>query len=184
MGSAVLDGHVVFVGPNGLIGLDRLPLHQPITGAPLLSPVTVLNAREHRIAVVELGEARVTFLDSANSRTSIQLLAPDIQGVSRPPRTNTEYVPALIDAAIDQSKGDIYALINPVNINNGAVVLQFSTDGHLKNKYICSLPRLDSLKTAINKDGHFTVTHIAFLHGKLIFMSARQKQGLYYDVVP
>jgi hypothetical protein len=104
-----------------------------------------------------------------------KLLAPEIQGVVRQPRTEDGAMPSVISIALDERSGDLLALTSPYSIADGAPVLRFSASGELKARYRCNLPRRQELITAVNKAGSFFPDQIAMAEGHLVLISRGQR---------
>ena len=146
-------------------------------------PVHVLPLGGHHLGLVEAVDAGLYILDTGSGDWQrYQLSAPEIQGVSRPQRTSNFASAAIFEVAADNRSGDIYAGVSPTNTREGAMILKFDQHARLLSRLRCKLPKSMEWITNTNKDGHFSVSHIAALDGKLLLISISQKQVLYFNL--
>jgi hypothetical protein len=143
---------------------------------PAQWPAVVLALGNNKIGVIELGEAIVNQFDLKTAQWHQQhLAAPEIQGVSRPGRTNIEVQPAIFAVAADTS-GDLYVAVNPYVVSQGAIVLRFGTDGSFKSRLRCRLPKSADLVRPKIPDGHFVVSYIALVGDRMVLVSRAQNK--------
>jgi hypothetical protein len=153
------------------------------TGVPPLWPVWVFALRGHHIGLVAAVEAGLYVLDTSSGEwQQSQLTASEIQDVARPQRTSNSAVPAIFGVAADTGSGDIYAGVSPINVREGAMILKFDQHARLLSHLRCKLPKSMEWITNTNKDGHFSVSHIAVLDSRLLLISISQKQVLYFNL--
>lgn len=148
---------------------------------PLRTPTLSLSLSNQRAAVIDRATAQLHILDlGAHSWQEHPLVAPDIQGVTRPQPTPTFGVLAVLSAAYDSSADTIYMAAAPYNVRTGASILLFSTDGTLKGHFLCTLPQLPALTTATNPTGQFLFQYIAVVNRELVLISRSQRYCVYY----
>jgi hypothetical protein len=178
------DGDAVYaVTTKGLRPLDGSGRTFIVPGVPPLWPVYALALGGHHLGLVAAVEAGVYILDtSSGDWQRSQLTAAEIQGVSRPQRTSDSAVPAIFGVATDTSSGDIYAGVSPINVREGAMILKFDQRARLLARFRCKLLNSAEWITNTNKDGHFSVSNIAGLDGRLLLISISQKQVLYFKL--
>ena len=171
------------VTTKGFGALDGSGRAFNVSGRPPLWPVYELALGGHRLGLVAAVEAGLYILDTGSGDWQpYQLTAPEIQGVNRPQRTATSAVGAVFAVAADTNSGDIYAGVSPINVREGAMILEFDEHARLLSRLRCKLPKSMELITNTNKDGHFSVSHIAALGGRLLLISISQKQVLYFNL--
>jgi hypothetical protein len=154
-----------------------------VPGVPPLWPAYVLALGGHHIGLVAAVEAGLYVLDtSSGDWQRYQLTASDIQGVNWPQRTSDSAAPAIFGVASDISSGDIYAGVSPINMREGAMILKFDQRARLLSRLRCKLPKSMEWITNTNKDGHFSISHIAALDGRLFLISISPKQVLYFTL--
>jgi hypothetical protein len=178
------DGDVPYaVTGQGFNALDRSGRTFIPPGVPPLWPVYELALGGHRLGLVAAVEAGLYILDtSTGDWQRYRLTAPEIQGVTRPQRTSTSAVGAVFAVAADTNSGDLYASVSPINVREGAMILKFDQHARLLSRLRCKLPKSMEWTTNTNKDGHFSVSHIAALDDKLLLISISQKQVLYFNL--
>lgn len=136
----------------------------------------------HQLSLIAAVEAGAYVLDtSSGDWQRYQLTAPEIQSVTRPQRTGDSATPAIFGVAADTSSGDIYAGVSPISVREGAMILKFDQRARLLSRLRCKLPKSMEWITNTNKDGHFSVSDIAALNGRLLLISNSQKQVLYFN---
>ena len=179
------DGDALYAvtGP-GFRKLDGSGKNFVVSGGPPLWPVYAVALGGHRLGLVAAVEAGVYVLDtSSGDWQRYQLTAPEIQGVTRPQRTTDSATPAIFGVAADTSSGDIYAGVSPISVREGAMILKFDQRARLLSRLRFKLPKSMEWITNTNKDGHFSVSHIAALNGKLLLISISQRQALYFNPI-
>jgi hypothetical protein len=183
-GDCAFDGDVLYaVTGQGFSTLDGSGRNLIVPGVPPLWPVWALELGGHHIGLVAAVEAGLYVLDTnSGDWQQSQLTAPEIQGVTRPQRTSNSAAPAIFGVAADTSSGDIYAGVTPINVREGATILKFDQRARLLSRLRCKLPKSMEWITNTNKDGHFSVSHIAALDGRLLLISISQKQVLYFNL--
>jgi len=178
------DGDAPYaVTAKGFGALDGSGRAFDVPGPPPLRPVYELALGSHRLGLVAGVEAGLYVLDTGSGGwRPYQLTAPEIQGVTRPHRTLDSASPAIFGIAADTSSGDIYAGVSPINLREGAMILKFDQRARLQSNLRCKLPKSMEWITNTNKDGHFSVSHIAALGGRLLLISISLKQVLYFNL--
>lgn len=167
---------------QGFSALDGSGKHFVVPGGPPLWPVYALALGGHQLSLIAAVEAGAYVLDtSSGDWQRYQLTAPEIQSVTRPQRTGDSATPAIFGVAADTSSGDIYAGVSPISVREGAMILKFDQRARLLSRLRCKLPKSMEWITNTNKDGHFSVSDIAALNGRLLLISNSQKQVLYFN---
>ena len=184
LGCVFLDRGLFSVTPNRLVQVPSSPASQIYTpGAPFRWPTAVFSMPQDRIGVIELGPAILHQLDvQTGAWNTSRLTAPEIQDVSRVTPTDRSVSPPIFSVSIDNSSGDLLTAVGPFNVNEGAIILRFKSDGGLLSRFRCSLPKSPALKTQRNQDGHFVLNKIAVLQDKLVLISYSQRTCLLYDI--
>lgn len=182
LGRTFVNGRLYEVTASEVFASDHpLANRLSIPDPPLQWPLAAFSLGRTTLGVIEMGEA---VLRTVNMQTGqwkkYQLRAPEIQDAGRPPRTPDGVSPPIFSVATDASTSNIYVAISPFNVNEGATILKFSEQGDLVQRLRCSLPRSSAFQTERIKDGHFSLTKIAFMQRRLFLISFPQKHFFFY----
>ncbi len=183
-GDCIFDGETVFSGTaHGFWPLEDESPKALVPGQPLAWPTSSFPMGGHRLGIVEMVEAVLNVVDTATGEWQrYQLVAPEIQGVKRPPRTERSAVSAFFAVAADSSTGDFYAGVAPFNLSKGVTILKFDQRGNLVARFRGIVPNSPDYVTKSNTNGHFMVAQIAVADDKLLLISSIQNKAAYFGL--
>jgi hypothetical protein len=183
-GDCIFDGETLFSRTaHGFRPLEDESQKALVPGQLLAWPTGSFPMGRHRLAVVEMVEAVLNVVDTTTGEWQrYQLVAPEIQGIKRPPRTDYTAMPTFFAVTADSSTGDFYAGVAPYNLTRGVTILKFDQRGNLVARFRGALPNSPDYITRSNTNGHFMVTQIAVADDKLLLISSIQNRAAYFSL--
>jgi hypothetical protein len=181
--SCVFDQDLWVWSSSGLDAVSgaRAGLHIASPDLPKYAQVDLLGLTDHRLGFIESIKGVLYMLDQQTGNwLRHPLAAPEFQANRNLPVQEDTVTPFVMSPSV--AGGEFYVLSNPININQGAKVLRFDSEGKLRARYLCPLPTSVAPPTAVNPNGHLSPTTIVVTDRGLLLISSSQKVVASYSL--
>jgi len=112
---------------------------------------------------------------SGNVSQQVPLVAPEMKSETR---TQQGVKHLTIFSVASNHNGEIFCAVSPYRGAEGGIVLEFDSNGVLKNRFRIALPMFP--ETEGRRDGRMTLSHIAVVNRTLFIGSTSEQRCVYY----
>ena len=159
----------------------RVESHFAAPQLPKFSQVNLLELTDRRVGLLDSTEGVFYTLDQQTGNwLRHPLAAPEFQAIRSLPAHEEGAVTFVMSPRV--AGEEFYVLSNPTYRKQGAKVLRFDFQGHLRARYLCPLPTSVAPPTGTNPNGYLTPFSVVVMDRTLLLISWSQKVVASYSL--